>query len=352
MNPVLLPPNPVDRFYRGGARIARFRGVDGWGEMAPEEWIGSVTPVAGEAERGKGFLPDGTLVAEAIGKDPEGWLGAEHAQGFGADPGLLVKLLDSGERLPVHWHPDREFARARLHSCYGKTEAWIIVEADPGAVVHLGWRRDVSLGDLAAWQTSQDIEAMLDAMHRLPVRAGETVFVPAGTPHAIGEGILMVELQEPTDLSVLLEWKGFTDDPSGVGDLGLGYDAALASARTAGVGHRELSGLRGGRGEVRHATEALFPPEADAFFRAERVRGGALLPAGFSILVVVEGQGAVRGDGQGPGVTQGRTGGEVELRRGETAVVPHAAGNLRIDGEIEVLRCLPPSTPPDGKGRS
>ena len=73
---------------------------------------------------------------------------------------------------------------------------------------------------------AQDSEAMLGAMRELPVAAGDAVFVPAGAPHAIGAGILMVEVQEPTDLSVLLEWDGFelTEDE---GHLDLGWDTAL-----------------------------------------------------------------------------------------------------------------------------
>lgn len=338
MRPVLLPPNPVERFYRGGARIARFRGVMGWGEMAPEDWVGSATSVAGEAERGMARLDDGTLVADALAADPQGWLGREHVERFGADPGLLVKLLDAGERLPVHWHPGREFARSRLHSCYGKTEAWVIVQADPGAVVHLGWRRPVTRDDLMAWHGSQDVDAMLDALHRLPVTAGDTVFVPAGTPHAIGAGVLMVELQEPTDLSVLLEWKGFTDDPTGVGDLGLGAETALRSAVTSALTATGLAALTSGRGEARPGAESLFPSDAEPFFRAERVRGGASLPAAFAVVVAVEGEGRIIGRHT-----------DVRVRRGTTLLVPHAAGDLALEGALTAIRCMPPAESPEGK---
>jgi len=334
VKPVLLPPNPIERFYRGGARIARFRGLSGWGEMAPEDWVGSAIPVAGEEERGKARLEDGTSVADALRADSEAWLGAEHAAGFGADPGLLVKLLDAGERLPVHWHPDRAFARARLHSCYGKTEAWVIIESEPGAVVYLGWRRDVAPEDLTAWHGSQDVDGMLDALHRFAVRAGDTILVPAGTPHAIGEGVLMVELQEPTDLSVLLEWKGFTDDPTGVGDLGLGPEVALRSASLDAMSSDDLDRLRSPGREARPNVEALFPPEAEAFFRAERITGPANLPAGFSILVVVGGE--------------GRLGGEVTVGKGTTVMVPHAAGDLTLEGSVTAIRCMPPVEAPEG----
>ena len=131
VRPLRLPPNQLHRFYRGGARIAGLRGSSDSDERAPEDWVGSVTTTFGSSEQGLSRLEDGRILAEAVAEDPEGFLGP----GRGADPALLVKLLDAGERLPVHFHPDRRFARERLGSPYGKSEAWIVVEAegdDPG----------------------------------------------------------------------------------------------------------------------------------------------------------------------------------------------------------------------------
>src|ERR671922_204086 len=101
--PLLLPPNLLRRFYRGGKRIAAFRG---------------------------------TTVRDAVAADPVAFLGPEHVERFGADTRLLVKLLDAGERLPVHFHPDDEFAR-RHGFAHGKTEAWLMVDARPGAKIWL-----------------------------------------------------------------------------------------------------------------------------------------------------------------------------------------------------------------------
>ena len=336
MKPLHLPPNPVERFYRGGARIARFRGADRWEDRWPEDWVGSTTAVAGEEDRGRSRLRDGASLAEAMTADPEAFLGPDHAAGFGADPGLLVKLLDAGERLPVHLHPDRDFARSHLGSCHGKTEAWIVVEAKERAGVYLGWNEDVPADRLAQWQASHDVPSMLESMRWFPVRAGDTVFVPAGTPHAIGAGILLVELQEPTDLSVLLEWKGFTDDPAGVGDLGLGFSTALQAVDRRALSIDRLAALTAGRVSIgAPGREALFPKEADAFFRAERIRGGATLEASFCILVVVEGFGRLATEA-----------GDAPLTRGDTVLVPHAAGASSVDGNVTVIRCLPPEQPP------
>ena len=190
MQPHILPPNVLRHFYAGGERIARLRGLELESDHMPEEWLGAVNTTF-DGTRGLSRLADGTLVRDAIAADPAAWLGDR------SDPGLLVKLLDAGQRLPVHFHPGREFARAALGSAYGKTEAWLIVEAEPNAVVWVGWTRDVEPGEVRGWMRSQDAGAMLAAMHELPVAAGDAIYVPAGTAHAIGAGILMVELQEP-----------------------------------------------------------------------------------------------------------------------------------------------------------
>ena len=72
--------------------------------------------------------------------------------------------------------------------------------------------------------------------------AGDAVFVPAGAPHAIGDGMLIVELQEPTDLSILLEWEGFGIDDEQAATLGLGWDVALASVERARATRRPCAG--------------------------------------------------------------------------------------------------------------
>src|SRR6266542_2228999 len=137
MRPIELGPNQIRRFYRGGPRIAAFRGLAAADEHAPEDWVGSTTSAFGEAELGRSRLPDGRLLAVAV--DPEAFLGREHAAARGPDPRLLVKLLDAGERLPVHLHPDGAFARSALGAPSGKTEAWLMLEASPGARVHVGF---------------------------------------------------------------------------------------------------------------------------------------------------------------------------------------------------------------------
>jgi mannose-6-phosphate isomerase len=324
VRPFVLPPNVLEHFYAGGARIGALRRIKVDGDHMPEEWIGAVNSMFGSTTRGLSRLEDGSLLRDRIAADPEAFLGPEHVARFGADPGLLVKLLDAGERLPVHFHPGRAFAREALVSPYGKTEAWVIVDAEPGASVHVGFAEPVEAVTVRDWMRTQDPAAMLAAMNELPAAAGDAVFVPAGMPHAIGAGILLVELQEPTDCSVLLEWAGFELDEDD-GHLGLGWERALQALDRSGLKRERLDALRG-------TPERLLPADADPYFRADRLRGGTRLEPGYAILVAIAGEGTL--------VTA--AGGEQLFRSGDAVLVPHAAGEGQIRGGVRAIRCRPP----------
>jgi mannose-6-phosphate isomerase len=322
--PAKLPPNPIRHFYRGGPAIAQLRGFALDSDHTPEEWIGSTATLFGETERGLSVLPDGTLLRDAIAADPEAWLGADHVERFGADPALLTKLLDTGERLPVHVHPDGPFAREHLGTKFGKTEAWIVLAAQPGAEVRVGFRDEVDDDTLRGWVRDQDRDAMLGALNAIPAAEGDAIFVPAGAPHAIGEGMLVIELQEPTDMSILLEWHGYADDEAAA-TLGLGWDTALRSVeRTA----RDARALRGPRAQG--ALTELLPPAANRFFTAQSLApagGETQIDAGFAVALVTQGAGTLAG---------------VEVSRGDALVVPHAAGAVSAEGELRAIVCRPP----------
>jgi mannose-6-phosphate isomerase len=337
VKPLPLPPNQLHHFYRGGDAIARFRGTPATDDHAPEDWVGSTATMFGSEERGMSRLADGRLLRDAIEADPDAFLGPAHTARFGPDTALLVKLLDAGQRLPAHFHPDAAFAGSHLGLAHGKTEAWLIVETpDDGAPIWLGFCHDVEADELAAWVARQEVDAMLGALNEIPVAAGDCVFVPAGFPHAIGEGIFLVELQEPTDLSILMEWTGFAIDGKRDGHLGLGFEVALQSARRTAVNGDELAGLRrraSSAPESAPGRRNLLPASADGFFRAERLSPAptVTLEPAFSILVVVDGDGELETED-----------GNATVARGDTLLIPHAAGAAELRGPVDAIRCLPP----------
>ena len=205
-----------------------------------------------------------------------------HVARFGSEPALLVKLLDAGQRLPVHFHPGRAFAREALGSRYGKTEAWVIVEAEPGASVHVAFDRDVEPASCAsgcALRTPPPCSPRCTSWRSTPATWSSC---RPGPRTRSAQGMLMVELQEPTDFSVLLEWDGFelTEDE---GHLELGWDRALEALDRGGWDEDRARALKG----------RALPADADAYFRAERLAGGSSLDPGFSILMVLGGAGTL-----------------------------------------------------------
>jgi mannose-6-phosphate isomerase len=305
------------------------------GDRSPEEWVGATVARFGEPDLGPCRLADGTLLRDAVCADPLGWLGRD--DGELGDTGVLVKLLDAGQRLPVHVHPTREFAAHHLGCAYGKTEAWYVLEADDDAAVWVGWREQVGRDRLAELVETQDAEAMLALLHRLPVRPGDGVLVPGGTPHAIGAGILLVEAQEPTDQSILLERTNTTASDDEV-FLGLTRDVALSAVET--TARTDISALT--RHVETHAAGLVqvLPEQAAPFFRMELLTPGADVPAGFAVAVVLSGAGALTTV----------HGGSIDVERGQTLVVPAASGAWHADGDVQLLVCRSGTTwPPNIK---
>ena len=174
----------IEHFYRGGDRIADMRGHSG--PIGPEEWLASTVARWGSDDAGRTHLGPLGLLADLVAADPDGWLGAAHVARWGSSPALLVKLLDAGERLPVHVHPNRRFARSHLGCPFGKTEAWVVLDVPAGGgTVFVGTRRPVSRDEWAELVDAQACDEMLDLLVPITVHAGDGVVVPASTPHSI-----------------------------------------------------------------------------------------------------------------------------------------------------------------------
>lgn len=318
----LASNRPPERFYRGGARITAFRGEPLAGPREPEDWIASTTTVAGASDAGLTRLASGDLLRDAVAADPVHWLGRAHAERWGADTRLLVKLLDAGQRLPVHAHPDDAFVARHMGRAHGKAEAWYILE---GGEVHVGLREDVDRSRLRELVRRQDTGALLDLLHTIEVRPGDVVWVPPGELHAIGAGVLLLELQQPEDLSILLEWDGFALDGAADGHLGLGFAVALDAVNTCRRKPEDLVAL------VRPApaSGAVLPPSADPYFRLERlpVESNVQIAEGFAVVVVVRGQLEIGG---------------ANAPRGTTLLVAAAEGMLPVRGRGEALIARPP----------
>ena len=339
--PQLLPVNQFDHFYKGGDRIGALRHGPG-GPTRPEEWIGSMVTRWGESLQGLSTLADGRLLRDAVREDPQAWLGAAHVARYGASNEVLVKLLDLGQRLPVHYHPNRAFAKEHLGLAHGKTEAWYVLDAPEGGQVGVGFKDAMSRAQVAHWVRDRDSESLLAALQTRVVRPGDALLVPAGLPHTVQDGVFVVELQEPTDLSILLEWQGLAVDGEKDGHLDLGFDLALQALEYGAVSASDLDRLVLPRESIEQAgLHSAMPAQADPYFRLHRLdtsAGAITLPAGFAIVIVLDGSGVLRSSAQ-----------SVDVVKGDAVLVPFAAGDWTLDGSAVAMACRPPAVDaPDG----
>jgi len=216
--PIKLAPTRSWRTYVGGKLIDELHGEEHPKDSQfPEEWLMSIVSarISGRehiTDEGlsKVALPDVDLSLKSLlEKNPNLFLGEEHFMKFGKQTGVLVKLIDSAERLTIQTHPDRERAQKFFQSSFGKTECWHFLggrEIEGEAPhVYLGFRPGVTRKQWEKHFYNQDISSMLECMHKFYVQPGDTFLVEAGTPHAIGSGCLLVEIQEPTDYTIRLE---------------------------------------------------------------------------------------------------------------------------------------------------
>ena len=338
MKPVALAPNLIDHFYLGGARIGALRGISTTSTRQPEEWLGATVSRADEEMIGLSRTESGELLRDLVSDDPAAWAGPEHASARNdADVGVLVKLLDAGQRLPVHAHPDRSFARSHLDCPYGKTESWLVLGSDPGAAVHLGWSTDLDPGELAQRRDTQDGDWMLAHMNRVEVAPGMGILVPAGTAHAIDAGVFVIEVQEPTDFSIVLEWS-ITTSTREESHLGIGFDAAMQAVSTMALPPSRLDRLvvRNDLAARHTESRSVLPVDADPFFTLHHlapVPGSTnRVGSGFAVVLVLSGSATLVGSHE-----------RVEVSSGQVLAVPHAFGAWVVDGDASVLVGAPGS---------
>ena len=203
-------------YYPGGREIDRFRGVEPpKDDNCPECWVGSDTPMRYAAEHGEPYrgcaeviLPDGEkrYLADVIREDPVSILGPEHVKANGPKLGVLVKLLDAEKQLGLQAHPSREYAKQFFDSAYGKEESWYVIgtrdDTPEPPYVLLGFKEGVTREVFEEAYRREDLPAMEACCHKVPAHVGDLFFVSAGLPHAIGGGVFVVEVQEPSDITV------------------------------------------------------------------------------------------------------------------------------------------------------
>lgn len=358
--PLKVTGSRVWRLYSGGKLLETWKGVSepSDGEF-PEEWVAST--VQGK-NVGREHLVEGlgTLRIEGgqtielktvIASDPALFMGSEHVEKYGDNPAVLVKLIDSVERLSIQVHPDRDFAKAVFQSDFGKTEAWYILGGrivdgvDPYLL--FGFKPGLTRDRWKQLFDTQNIDEMLDSLHKIPLREGEVFLIEGGVPHAIGSGCFLVEIQEPTDFTLRVERTSIRGEilPDRACHQGAGFDKLMDGFHFDAFDYEETLNrwrltpkvIRSGNGgkEV-----VLIGKKQTDRFRMHRLDVTAEFQTdpfgGFAIAVIVAGEGDLVWGG-----------GEMAIRQSDQLFIPASVGALRWkctkDAELTVVLCFPPS---------
>ncbi len=183
----------------GGQRLREVFGKD----LPADKKIGESWEIADLAE-GKSTIGNGPLQGQTLGEAVERYREAiTGARSFPTPFPLLIKFLDAQDVLSVQVHPDAETCR-RMGKGRPKTECWYIIQAEPGAVIYKGLKKGVTKEQFARAIETQNIASLLAAV---PVHVGECHYLPAGTVHALSAGLLIAEVQTPSDTTYrVFDW--------------------------------------------------------------------------------------------------------------------------------------------------
>jgi len=314
----------------GGRKLARYGKTLPEGKRIAESWEVSAHP-DGLSRVAEGELA-GRTIPELASEFGEALLGADIAARYGGDFPLLVKLLDADDRLSVQVHPD-DAAAKRLEpgrADTGKSEAWVVLEAEPDAFLYRGLEPGTTRAVFEGLLRARRVE---ECLHRVEVRPGDCVPIPAGTVHCISAGIVLAEVQQTSDLTYRVwDWERVGLDGK---HRELHVDKALEVIDfdlPVGPGHDAIAAEAVDQGAYLERTLVAWPKLA---MNLTSVKPGARAdlapPEGkFLALLVLKGEGALSWRGR-----------EWPARPGDSFLVPASAGFFALsagDEGIEVLR--------------
>jgi mannose-6-phosphate isomerase len=252
----------------------------------------------------------GETIASVISKYPQEITGVKK---FKLPFPLLIKILDCGDVLSVQVHPDEATCK-RMDKGDFKTECWYIIEAKPEAVIYKGLKAGTTKEQFAKAIKDGTVERLLV---KVPVNVGECHFLPAGTPHAIGAGLLIAEIQTPSDTTYrVYDWKRVDDKGK---PRQLHIEEAMESI------HFDPSGDNLSVASVGRLVDSEYF-KVDKGHQARNCE--MLLSAGkMKTIMIMNGFGTIVGNGT-----------TIEFRAGDTILIPAAYGGVMLfSGETEYL---------------
>ena len=317
--PLKLEPKFSQKLWGGGGLAEFLHLEDGGDEPLGEVWL-----VYAENRVMNGNLTGKTLaeVAEMHRADLLGILSVER---YGTQFPLLAKFIGADKPLSIQVHPDDAYAKEHeAGSGYlGKTEAWVILEAKPDATIIWGFKDEMTKEEVRRAIEEERLEPHLNVV---PIRAGDVIYNPAGTLHAIGAGTLLFEIQQSSDLTYRLYDYGRRDASGNTRELHV--DKALdvldlTPGERAKVESEPLSENKTQLLRTEHFAAERWQVSGE---QSEEVSETSL-----EILTATEGEMTLRAGTE-----------EVSLSKGEMVVLPASLGEYVLSGEGVLLRCFVP----------
>ena len=319
----IMPMPPLAPF-----RLAPFFSPRPWGTRDLSPWYDyhPAEPVGEAWLTGPQCLVEtgdhqGRTLAELAAAEPDSLLGRPRRE---EDYPLLLKFLFPHAKLSVQVHPDDAMAR-QTGEARGKTECWYVLQAEPGAAVALGMKPGSTPEGMRQAILDHTLEAMVE---QLPVTVGDMIFVDAGTVHAIGPGVVLLETQQSSDVTYRLYDYGRPRE--------LHIDRGLAATRlrtSAGKVAAQQQGSRTRLIEQQYFIVDRIPLEPGAGYGSSQDPGAN--PGVPHALVALQGTAVVQAAGCDP----------VDLLSGRAVVVPACVTGYRLEtsASAAVLRAQPPA---------
>ncbi len=320
LHPIRLEASLHETIW-GGRRLER----DGWKSLPPgdifigESWETEISTVAqNEPYKGKTL---GILVEE-LGP---ALLGEQARALFGYRFPLLAKFIDANDKLSVQVHPDDTYAAQHEDGKLGKTEFWYVLAAEPGATIVHGFKAPTTRTQVQLAIEHTTLDTLL---HQEIVQAGDVIFVPAGTVHAIGRDVMLYELQEYSDITYRMYDYGRL--------TAIGVPRELHIERALDVSHYDISPhvkvrpvlLKGGPGYAERCLAACrYFVTLELTFKQDDSAHGYMNGKTSGSCIVLTSLGAVVQVHYGASLEW-----NVHLARGQTMVLPAALGDYRIEG--------------------
>lgn len=319
--PLKFKPRVKERIWGGQAILAKKGKAAGRlskDKLYGESW--DLSSVKGDVSVvANGFLK-GNNLEEVIEVYMGELVGEENFERYGLEFPLLIKYLDCNDKLSVQVHPDDALAEER-HNSFGKTEAWYVVDCKPGAAIYLGFK-DLNLTreEYIAAVSESRLEELLN---KVEVKPGDTFFIPAGTVHALGAGLEVVEVQQTSDITYrIYDWDRVdAEGKSRELHTALAVDAIDFEA-DAELLHRKYDLQRGGEAKVIESN--YFTMVLHDVAGAKTFDHSAL--DSFVVYIALNGSVRIIADGNAE-----------NLEEGEVILIPAETSEILVEGDAKLM---------------